>query len=141
MFEPVTITLALPPQGKARARSSRKSGTHYTPAKTRAYETAIATMATIAMRGRKPIERACAMDLCAVFPIPASWSQAKRKRALFGEIRPGVKPDISNIAKAWEDAMNHIVYIDDSLIVEYGFFKKIYGITPMVAVTIKDIIA
>jgi Holliday junction resolvase RusA-like endonuclease len=139
MIEPVTITLALPPQGKARARSSRKSGTHYTPAKTRAYEAAIATMAIIAMRGRKPIEHICAMDLRAVYPIPASWSEAKRTRAILGEIRPGVKPDLSNVAKAWEDAMNSIVYTDDSLIVEYGHFKKVYGITPMVAVTIKEV--
>src|SRR5258706_7980007 len=113
MIEPVTINLALPPQGKARARSSRKSGTHYTPAKTRTYEAAISTMATIAMRGRQPIDQVCSMDLRAVYPIPKSWSQAKRNRAITGEIRPGTKPDLSNVAKAWEDAMNGIVYTDN----------------------------
>jgi Holliday junction resolvase RusA-like endonuclease len=138
LIDPVTISLSLPPQGKARARSSRKSGTHYTPAKTRSYEAAIATMARIAMRGRAPIDVCVTMILRAVYPIPKSWSQAKRIRAITGEIKPGVKPDLSNVAKAWEDAMNGIVYTDDSLIVEYGHFKKVYGVIPLVAVTIKD---
>lgn len=138
MIEPVTFSLSGKPQGKAVARSSRKSGRHYKPAATRSYEADIGTMAAIAMRGREPIDECVMMDMRAVFPIPASWSQAKRNRAIVGEIAPGVKPDLSNIAKAVEDGMKGIVFTDDARIVKYGLFEKVYGITPMVVVTIKD---
>ena len=148
MIEPVTFSLPGAPQGKRTSRSrgpsksgKRKGPGHFTPKATRAYETAIGTMAAIAMRGRQPIDDCVTMDLRAVFPIPASWSQAKRNRAIVGEIAPGVKPDLSNIAKAVEDGMKGIVLTDDARIVKYGLFEKVYGVSPMVVVTIKGLSA
>jgi Holliday junction resolvase RusA-like endonuclease len=145
MIEPVTFSLPGVPQGKRTSRSrgpsksgKRKGPGHFAPKETVAYERAIGIMAAIAMRGRQPIDDCVMMDLRAVFAIPKSWSQAKRDRAIVGEIAPGVKPDLSNISKAVEDGMKGIVFTDDSRIVKYGLFEKVYGITPMVVVTIKD---
>ena len=138
MIEPVTFSLTGKPQGKGDTDTSRRHGTRYKPKATRLYEAAIGTMATIAMRGRAPIDECVMMDLRAIFPIPKSWSQAKRNRAIVGEIAPGVKPDLSNIAKAVEDGMKGIVFTDDARIVKYGHFEKVYGLMPMVVVTIKD---
>ena len=137
-IEPVTFTVPGKPQGKAVARSARTNRGHYTPPKTRAYEAAVGTMASIAMRGREPIDDCVALCLRAIFEIPASWSAAKRNRAIVGEILPGVKPDLSNIIKAIEDGVKGIVLTDDARIVDLSHCKKVYGLTPMVAVTIRD---
>jgi Holliday junction resolvase RusA-like endonuclease len=42
---------------------------------------------------------------------------------------PSVKPDLSNYIKGIEDAMNKLVYTDDSKIVGYDKCKKVYGTT------------
>lgn len=42
---------------------------------------------------------------------------------------PEVKPDLSNYIKGIEDAMNKLVYTDDSKIVGYDKCKKVYGTT------------
>ncbi|UFW91009.1 RusA family crossover junction endodeoxyribonuclease [Bradyrhizobium barranii] len=146
MIEPVTFVVPGKPQGKARARSSRKLAaatggkrTHYTPAKTVSYERAVGTMARLAMRSRPPIDGCVSLCVRAVFEIPATWSQAKKDRALVGEIRPGVKPDLSNIIKAIEDGMNGIVLTDDARIVDLDGSKKVYGLQPMVVVGIKGL--
>jgi Holliday junction resolvase RusA-like endonuclease len=138
MIEPVTFALPGQPQGKGDTDTSTRHGTRYKPRKTRAYEVAVGVMASIAMRGRLPIDECVTMDMRAVFTIPKSWSQAKRNRAITGEISPGVKPDLSNIAKAVEDGMKGIVFTDDARIVRYGVFEKVYGVSPMVVVTVKD---
>ena len=136
MSEPVTVTLAGAPQGKGRARSYLRGGRirHYTPEPTRSYEGMIRTAAMDALGDRRPIDAPVAFELTAVFPVPASWSGRKRQRALDGEIKPG-KPDLDNIAKAWSDACNGVVYRDDSLICNMALAKR-YGLAPQVSVTV-----
>lgn len=110
------------PIPKGRSRSTR-SGHHYTPAKTRAYEQLVALRAREAMRG--PIfEGPLQLDITFFMPIPASWSKAKRDRAHSGLIDHTVKPDLSNLAKSIEDGMNGIVYQDDSQIVTLILNKR-----------------
>jgi Holliday junction resolvase RusA-like endonuclease len=139
MIEPVTFSLPGAPRGQQRTGGNGKQ--RYTQKKTRSYEAALGTMAAIAMRGRGPIVGAAlALDLRAIFPIPKSWSKAKRQAAIIGEIRPTGKPDLSNIIKAAEDAMNKIVYGDDSAIVDFTHCKKVYGVQAMVVVTVKEAI-
>ncbi|MGE0714825.1 MAG: RusA family crossover junction endodeoxyribonuclease [Alphaproteobacteria bacterium] len=138
MVEPVTFTLLGQPCGKGRARAYRRGNfiAHYTPEKTRSYESMIRGAASEAMRGRTPIDVPVEMTMVAVFGVPASWSKKKQAAALTGEIRPGSKPDVSNIAKAVEDAINGVVLRDDSLIVDSHTSKR-YGPQPMVAVTVR----
>ena len=134
---PVTVTLAGPPQGKGRARAYARGPTVrlVTPEKTRSYEGMIRTAAMDALGDRRPIDAPVAFELTAVFPVPASWSGRKRQRALDGEIKPG-KPDLDNIAKAWSDACNGVVYRDDSLICNMALAKR-YGLAPLVSVIVK----
>jgi Holliday junction resolvase RusA-like endonuclease len=137
-LEPVTVTLAGPPQGKGRARSSFRGRhiVHYTPEKTRCYEGMIRTAAIDALGDRAPIDAPVAFELTAVFPVPASWSERKRQQAIAGELKPGKKPDLDNIAKAWNDALNGVVYRDDSLICTMTLAKR-YGLAPLVSVIVK----
>jgi len=136
--EPITISLAGDPQGKGRARHTVRGGfvRTYTPEKTRTYEGMIRTAAMEAMGSRPPIEQPVEFVMRAVFAVPASWSEKKRAAAMGERIKPGKKPDLDNIAKAWNDALNGVVYRDDSLIVRMTLDKR-YGPAPLVVCTVK----
>lgn len=116
------------PQGKARPRFSRKSGTVYTPKKTASYEKDIAK-AYLNVNGLLyPDDVYIRIQVKAVFPVPTSWSKTKKLGAYEGIIRPAVKPDGDNILKVVMDALNGIAYVDDKQVV-YCSCQKVYGNT------------
>jgi Holliday junction resolvase RusA-like endonuclease len=130
------ITLTLPglPVGKARARVTTR-GT-YTPAKTRNYEGMVRQLAAIEMAGEPPTLDPVELALTAWLPVPQSASKKRQTAMLAGELRPTGRPDLDNIAKAWSDGMNQIVYRDDAQIVRIVLEKR-YGVTPKVVVTVR----
>ncbi|MGY4160503.1 Holliday junction resolvase RusA-like endonuclease [Bradyrhizobium sp. USDA 4461] len=136
----ITICLAGTPQGKGRARAFVRGGHvgHYTPEKTRSYEGMIRTAAMQELGDRQAFDEPLEFVLRAVFPVPASWSERKRQQAITGDIKPGKKPDLDNIAKAWNDALNGVVYRDDSLICRMTLDKR-YGPQPLVVCTVRPI--
>lgn len=140
MPEPITVNLVGIPQGKGRARAFLRGGniSHYTPEKTRTYEGMIRTAAMEAMGNRPALDEPVEFVLRAIFPVPASWSEKKRQRAITGEIKPGKKPDLDNVTKAWNDALNGVVYRDDSLICRMSLEKR-YGPQPLVVVTVRPL--
>lgn len=139
-IEPVTISLLGDPQGKGRARAflRGKHIGHYTPEKTRSYESMIRGAAMDALGSRLAFDRPVEFTLRAIFPVPMSWSEKKRQQAILGVIKPGKKPDLDNIAKAWNDALNGVVYRDDSLIVRMTLDKR-YGPQALVVATVRAI--
>ena len=136
--EPITINLVGPPQGKGRARAFLRGGhiSHYTPEKTRTYEGMIRVAAMEAMGNRPALDEPVEFVMRAVFPIPPSFSKKKQQQAMTNEIKPGKKPDLDNIAKAWNDALNGVVYRDDSLICRMALDKR-YGPQALVVVTVR----
>lgn len=104
------------PIGKARPRFSRKTGTAYTPEKTARYEERLAWAAQAEMAGRKLFDGPLRVSIYAYVSIPASASKRKRADMLAGVIRPVKKPDIDNIVKGVSDALNKVVWVDDSQI-------------------------
>lgn len=106
------------PQGKARPRFSRKSGVVYTPAKTAKYEKTIAEAYVDAGGKCIPADRYVSVTVCAFFPIPKSYSIAKRQACIDRDLRPDKKPDMDNILKAVLDALNKVAYEDDKQVVE-----------------------
>lgn len=135
--EPVTVVLAGNPRGKERARATR-NGHHYTPKATRTYEADIRIMAQQAMGGRRPFDCPVEFVMRAVFEVPPSWSKKKQAAALCGLVKPTVKPDWDNISKAWNDALNGVVYRDDSLVVKASVEKR-YGPAPLVVATVRAV--
>lgn len=101
-------------QGKTRPRFSSRSGTVYTPGKTKSYERQIAE-AYEAQRG-PCFKGAVMVTVDAIFPIPKSWTRAKKADAMKGKLTPG-KPDIDNILKVVLDGLNGIAYEDDKQVV------------------------
>jgi hypothetical protein len=82
--DPITISVTGPPQGKGRARSFLRCGRigHYTPQRTRTYESLIFGAAIDAMGDRPPFDEPIHLEMRAIYAIPASWSERKRQRAM-----------------------------------------------------------
>ena len=124
------------PHGKQRARTvSRGGSTHsYTPPKTASYERLIAEQYKLSFPGQKPLTGALELVLRAYMPIPASWPQSKKAKALSGIIKPTVKPDCDNVAKCM-DALNGIAWEDDKQITFLAVTKE-YSAVPRLEVEI-----
>lgn len=122
------------PAPKERPRILR-SGITYTPKKTLNAEKYIGYLASIAMGGKPLMEGPLIVWYTAIFPVPKSWSKQKKQEALSGKLMPICRPDIDNCVKLALDAMNGIVYKDDSQIVILHMKKK-YGETPKSMLTI-----
>tara|TARA_R110000868_G_scaffold74752_5_gene216287 strand:+ start:368 stop:787 length:420 start_codon:yes stop_codon:yes gene_type:complete len=131
-----SLTFEIPgvPVPKGRARSTR-SGHHYTPAKTRAYEQLVALYARKAMGKSKPLT--CPIDLAVYFdlPIPKSWSAPKRKFAEEDFIKHTTRPDADNLLKSIKDGCNGVLWLDDSQVWKVMACKS-YGTVPRATVQI-----
>ena len=127
------------PQGKARPRFTR-TGRAYTPKKTADYEDEIRLMAKAAMGITEPLETPIAAYIYISMPVPQSYSKKRSKDCLDGFERPTKKPDLDNVAKAFLDACNGIVYKDDSQVVSLHV-TKVYGDTASVQVLFKEELA
>ena len=133
---PVVIVLPGPPRGKGRPRFAMRGGrpSTYTDEATRSYEGALRMAGSAAMKGAAPIEGALRVIVCATFPVPASWSRAKREQALAGAVRPTGKPDADNLMKVI-DALNEVVWRDDAQVVE-AVVAKVYGRVPSLRIEV-----
>jgi len=129
------------PKGKGRPRFSRvgKFTKTYTDAKTKMYEESIASAARLHMFPKEPLETALSITLIVHVGVPLSYSKKRTTACLTGEEWPTKKPDIDNIAKAFLDAMNGIVYKDDVQVIRLHVYKK-YSIEPGVHITVHEII-
>jgi Holliday junction resolvase RusA-like endonuclease len=122
------------PVAKGRPRFVRATGRTFTPAKTANYEGAVADAASKAMDGREPFDGPLRVTIRATFLVPQSWSQKRKREAVWKASRP----DVENIVKACLDAMNMVAYRDDAQVVELTAQKK-FGPIPGVTVSIEPI--
>lgn len=120
------LTIPMRPQQKERHRSTKR-GKIYTPEKTRRAEAFIGDQCLLcllsASQGIGPH----------VFPPPDAPLQlvchfvyATKTKKKWGKYKVS-KPDLSNLVKLVEDALNGVVYHDDSQIASYGNSTKRWG--------------
>ena len=83
-------------------------------------------------------DRPLAMRLTFVFAPPKSYTKKKIEAVKSGELRYTKLPDADNLAKSVMDALNNVIYKDDSQIVELTVNKE-YGNTDHVAVKITQL--
>lgn len=128
------------PIGKGRPKFSTFGGhvRAITPSKTRNAEGTIKLFAEQAMAGRDLIQGPVCLEILAIFPVPVSYSKAKRQACLMGDIFPTKKPDVDNCLKLALDALNSVVYEDDVQVVRVSA-RKIYGEKPRLVVTVTPI--
>jgi Holliday junction resolvase RusA-like endonuclease len=137
----MTIVFEVPgdPKGKGRPRFARM-GTFtkvYTDKQTLNYEEHIALMAKKAIGASDPLKRPVTVCLYVRLPIPKSYPKGRVKACLDGLERPCKKPDIDNIAKSYLDAMNGIIFLDDTQVVELNV-KKVYSAVSGVDVLVME---
>ena len=135
----VTFKVDADPVGKQRARYAKRGNfvQTYTPDKTRNYESLIKEAAIEAMGSSEPLESPVTLYLYIRAPIPKSLPKKRIEACLNGLEKPIKKPDASNVLKSVEDAMNGVVYKDDSQIVNIHV-SKVYSSVSGVDVCIKE---
>ena len=132
------------PVGKGRPRAARRGAgvVMFTPEKTAGYEGLVTATAAAALAGDALARQLLDGPLEAVlemrFPAPASWSKAKRARALAGAEWHTSKPDADNVAKAILDACNGVVFRDDAQVVVL-IATKAFSEEPGVRVEIREV--
>ena len=127
-------------QGRPKFSTINGHAKAYDPEKSRNYKAYVKLLATQAMKeqGFTMIDGPCCLDIMAFFEVPKSKSKKFKERALLGLERPTKKPDIDNIVKALQDALNGLAYKDDSSIV-YLSVAKCYSEIPRVEVILREI--
>ena len=135
----VTYMVEGNPVGKGRPRFAKRGNfvSTYTPTKTRDYETVIKDAAKLAMGSSEPLETPVTVAIYITVPIPQSYSKKRTEACLSGFEKPIKKPDIDNIAKCFLDAMNEIVYKDDTQVLTLHMTKA-YGTVGMVEVMVRE---
>ncbi len=102
----------------------------YDPKKSKDYKKALIEIITTQLLPENIIDEPIVMS-CRIY--------IKRPKTVKRE-HPEVKPDLSNYIKGIEDAMNKLVYTDDSKIVAYGACSKSYTDSdPRIEVTLCSI--
>ena len=126
-----------PPHGKGRPRFSRATGHTYTPEKTARFEERLAWAAQSVMNRAPLFDGPLEMAVHAYFSIPASKPAKWKTDAKNGLIRPTKKPDIDNVVKGVADALNKVVYVDDTQIVSLTA-AKYYSERPRIEIFISN---
>jgi Holliday junction resolvase RusA-like endonuclease len=128
------------PRGKGRPKFARRGNfvKTYTDAKTASYEDQIRFYALKAMGDSKVIEGAVRVFVSIRMAVPKSYSQKRREACLNGLDKPLKKPDWDNVAKSICDAMNGIIYVDDTQIVEAHITKQ-YAQQAEVVVLVQEV--
>ncbi len=134
----LTFHVDLDPVPKGRPRFSKVGGfvRSYTPKKTSDYEAQVKSIAQSAMT-REPLETPLAAFLYFRLPIPRSYPKKRIAACLSGSERPIKKPDLDNLAKSVLDALNGVVYLDDSQLVSLHI-TKVYDHNPGVDIMVRE---
>ena len=134
----INFTIYGLPIAKGRPKFSTYGGfaRAYTPKKTRDHEESIAIQAA-KFRPEKLLSGALKLTIMFYMPILKSFSKKKRLLAISNDIFPVKKPELDNLAKV-KDALNKIIWEDDSLIIEEHLYKH-YSETPKTVITIEEI--
>lgn len=134
MGSAISFVIPGPIGHKMRLRLDRRSGRLYTPTPTLQFERRVREIAEPHFRA--PFAGPVILRTVVIFPVPKSWPAYRRHAAM---MQPHVgKPDLSNIEKAIEDALNGVAYLDDSLVAEKASRKR-YGLVEEIRISIEPI--
>jgi len=127
------------PIGKGRPKFARRGNfvSTYTPTKTRDYENVIKEAAQQAMGSNELLETPVTVFIYITVPIPQSYSKKRTEACLNGSEKPTKKPDIDNVAKCFLDAMQDVVYLNDTQVLTLHI-TKVYGKHGMVEVMVRE---
>lgn len=137
----MTIKINIPgdPVAQARPRAVKmgKGIRMYDPKPSADYKKYVATIAK-QHAPKKILEGALGVKLKVYRQIPKSTTKKRRQAMNEGIERPVVKPDLTNYAKGIEDALNGIIYHDDSQIIDLQI-EKHYSDEPCAVIEITEV--
>lgn len=132
-----TIDGEVTAQGRPRAGRRGNKTVMYDPAKSKDYKQYVRLVAS-QHKPEKPLEGEIELVVVIYKQIPKSMPKWQQELARSGKLRPVTKPDCTNYVKGIEDALNGIIYKDDSQIVKLIIEKK-YSDNPRAEITVKEV--
>ncbi|GAQ18015.1 endodeoxyribonuclease RusA [Oceanobacillus picturae] len=135
----ISIVVPGQPVAQARPRAGKNRGkiNMYDPKESKDYKNYVSLIAK-QYAPKIPYEGNLKAVIKIYRQIPKSTTKKDRALFLAGIKRPVTKPDTSNYVKGIEDALNGIIYKDDSQIVELQA-SKYYSDNPRVEITIQEL--
>ena len=125
------------PQGRPRAGRRGNKIVMYDPKESKEYKQYVALIAK-QHAPKTLLEGALSVRIKIYREIPKSTTKKDRALIFEGIKRPVVKADTSNYVKGIEDALNGIIYKDDSQIVDL-YASKFYSDNPRVEIEVREI--
>jgi len=138
----VMIVVDGEPVAQGRPRFSTRGGVFraYDPPDSRDYKDYIKMLAKRQWGRKPPMEGSLSLSVRVFRSVPTSWSEKRKQMAYSGLIRPATKPDTDNYVKGALDALEGIVFKNDSQVVEYHApFGKWYSDRPRMEIEVKEI--
>lgn len=141
----MNLTLIIPgePCAQGRPRFSTQGGfpRAYDPAKSKNYKAFVKLVASqeIIKQGWKPTELPLRAKITAYLTLPAYKSKKFKIGALAREIRPTKKPDMDNLVKTCQDALEGIAFKNDAQIVTM-VAEKYYSDNPRVEIELEVLV-
>lgn len=124
-------------QGRPRATARGGHAKLYDPAKSRDYKNYVRLVAS-QHAPPEPLSGPLAVEIRVYRGMPKAFSKKRVREAESGLIRPVTKPDTDNYIKGIKDALNGIIWRDDSSVVEIQA-SKWYSATPRVEVMVRGV--
>lgn len=125
------------PQGRPRLTTINGHPRAYDPKKSRDYKAYIQLCVKEQGAPKELLTGRLNVIITEFRAIPQSWSKRKHTAANMGDISPTTKPDWDNIGKAVCDALNGLVWKDDSQIV-HATVEKYYDEEPRVVIGVYE---
>jgi Holliday junction resolvase RusA-like endonuclease len=138
----ILIVVPGEPIAQGRPKFSTKNGVFrtYDPPDSMDYKETVAVCARLSMARKQMLEGALALSVKVYRSVPTSWSEKRKQMAYAGQLRPVTKPDTDNYVKGALDALEGIVFKNDSQVVEYRQpFGKWYSEKPRLEIELKEI--
>ena len=132
------FTFEIEPVPQLRPRvSSRPYIRVYDPPKVANFKRILRSLAAN-QYSRPPLIGSLSVSLTFYRPVQSSISKTERERRLSNQSKPVVKPDTDNYIKSTLDALNGVLWHDDSQIVKIEAEKK-YSDHPKITVSVKPV--
>lgn len=133
------FTFNIEPAPQLRPRASARGGRVrvYDPPKVKNFKNLLRSLA-VKQYSRPPLIGPLSVTLTFYRPVQKSISKTERERRLSNESKPVVKPDTDNYIKATLDALNGVLWHDDSQIVKIEAEKR-YGETGKIVISVKPV--
>lgn len=138
----ISFTVPGEPVAKARARVfvNKKTGRAmaYTPTKTASFENFIKLVAADSY-SHPPMAGPVVLSIRVFKATPKSFPKKKINQAENGDVRPTTKPDCDNYLKSVSDALNNLIYKDDSQIISVHV-HKFYSSFPRTEIEVEEVL-